>query len=78
MASALNMPIPQSAADEVFDNLSRDLRSRQQSIAEITEMIHVIHLNLLLFKIFYAVNMLYLALLITYILFCMTGGKSSP
>ncbi|KAH7654328.1 geranyl diphosphate synthase protein [Dioscorea alata] len=41
MASALNMPIPQSAADEVFDNLSRDLRSRQQSIAEITEMIHV-------------------------------------
>ncbi|KAM0950697.1 putative all-trans-nonaprenyl-diphosphate synthase (geranyl-diphosphate specific) [Dioscorea sansibarensis] len=41
MASALNMPIPQSAVDGVFDNLSRDLRSRQQSIAEITEMIHV-------------------------------------
>ncbi|KAJ0975701.1 hypothetical protein J5N97_017666 [Dioscorea zingiberensis] len=41
MASALNMPISQSAADGVFDSLSKDLRSRQQSIAEITEMIHV-------------------------------------
>lgn len=41
MASALNMPIPQSAADGVFDTLPKELRARQQSIAEITEMIHV-------------------------------------
>ncbi|XP_068634385.1 solanesyl-diphosphate synthase 1, mitochondrial-like isoform X3 [Aristolochia californica] len=41
MASALNMPIPGSAIDSVDHNVSKDLRSRQQCIAEITEMIHV-------------------------------------
>ncbi|XP_008787643.1 solanesyl-diphosphate synthase 1, mitochondrial-like isoform X1 [Phoenix dactylifera] len=41
MASALNMPIPQSAADGVFGGLPKELRTRQQCIAEITEMIHV-------------------------------------
>ncbi|XP_077253830.1 solanesyl diphosphate synthase 3, chloroplastic/mitochondrial-like isoform X2 [Tasmannia lanceolata] len=41
MASALNMPIPKSAADSVFESVSKDLRTRQQCIAEITEMIHV-------------------------------------
>ncbi|KAJ4758414.1 Geranyl diphosphate synthase [Rhynchospora pubera] len=41
MASALNMPIPQSTAEEVFDTLSEGLRARQQAIAKITEMIHV-------------------------------------
>ncbi|OAY63552.1 Solanesyl-diphosphate synthase 1, mitochondrial [Ananas comosus] len=41
MASALNMPISQSAADGVFNTLSKELRTRQQCIAEITEMIHV-------------------------------------
>ena len=47
MASALNMPIPWSAADNLFGSLSGDLRIRQQRIAEITEMIHVInHWNL--------------------------------
>ncbi|XP_077221107.1 solanesyl-diphosphate synthase 1, mitochondrial-like isoform X1 [Tasmannia lanceolata] len=39
MASALNMPIP--AADSVIESVSKDLRTRQQCIAEITEMIHV-------------------------------------
>ncbi|KAH7678850.1 geranyl diphosphate synthase protein [Dioscorea alata] len=41
MASALNMPIPWSATDNLFGSLSGDLRTRQQRIAEITEMIHV-------------------------------------
>lgn len=41
MASALNVPLSQSAADGVFHSLPNELRSRQQCIAEITEMIHV-------------------------------------
>ncbi|KAG1348181.1 solanesyl-diphosphate synthase 1, mitochondrial [Cocos nucifera] len=41
MASALNMPLPHSVADGVFHSLPNELRSRQQCIAEITEMIHV-------------------------------------
>ncbi|OVA08601.1 Polyprenyl synthetase [Macleaya cordata] len=40
MASALNVSLPESVPDAVTD-LSNDLRTRQQSIAEITEMIHV-------------------------------------
>uniref|UniRef100_A0A6V7QY53 Solanesyl-diphosphate synthase 1, mitochondrial n=1 Tax=Ananas comosus var. bracteatus TaxID=296719 RepID=A0A6V7QY53_ANACO len=41
MSSALNVPIRESIADGVSGGLSNELRSRQQSIAEITEMIHV-------------------------------------
>ncbi|XP_064988153.1 solanesyl-diphosphate synthase 1, mitochondrial isoform X2 [Musa acuminata AAA Group] len=41
MASALNMPIPEAAASGAYNNFSKDLRARQQCIAEITEMIHV-------------------------------------
>ncbi|KAF5957908.1 hypothetical protein HYC85_005133 [Camellia sinensis] len=41
MATALNVPIPGPASDEVVDAISTELRNRQQRIAEITEMIHV-------------------------------------
>ncbi|KAL3330070.1 hypothetical protein AABB24_034098 [Solanum stoloniferum] len=41
MATALNVQIPRSAPQVDVDSLSRDLRTRQQCIAEITEMIHV-------------------------------------
>ncbi|KAJ9550821.1 hypothetical protein OSB04_014866 [Centaurea solstitialis] len=41
MATALNLKIPKPAPEEVVDMFSTDLRLRQQSIAEITEMIHV-------------------------------------
>ncbi|KAH9621308.1 hypothetical protein KSS87_021784 [Heliosperma pusillum] len=46
MATALNMPIPMSSAERlstarVVDTLATELRTRQQCIAEITEMIHV-------------------------------------
>ncbi|XP_020102945.1 solanesyl-diphosphate synthase 1, mitochondrial-like isoform X2 [Ananas comosus] len=41
MASALNVPVRESIADGVSSGLSNELRSRQQAIAEITEMIHV-------------------------------------
>ena len=46
MATALNMPVPVSASDipspdRVVDALATELRTRQQCIAEITEMIHV-------------------------------------
>ena len=41
MASALDMPLPHSVVDGVFHSLPNELRSRQQCIAEITEMIHV-------------------------------------
>ncbi|XP_059303571.1 solanesyl diphosphate synthase 3, chloroplastic/mitochondrial-like isoform X2 [Lycium ferocissimum] len=41
MATALNVPISRSAPQVDVDSLSMDLRTRQQSIAEITEMIHV-------------------------------------
>lgn len=39
MATALNAPVLRPQVD--VDSLSRDLRTRQQCIAEITEMIHV-------------------------------------
>ncbi|KAL4290396.1 hypothetical protein GQ457_14G008180 [Hibiscus cannabinus] len=41
MATALNVHIPKPAAAGVGDFLTTELRTRQQSIAEITEMIHV-------------------------------------
>ncbi|KMZ74551.1 Solanesyl-diphosphate synthase 3, chloroplastic/mitochondrial [Zostera marina] len=41
MASALNAPVVQGATEGVFHGFSKELRARQQSIAEITEMIHV-------------------------------------
>ncbi|KAA8519440.1 hypothetical protein F0562_013685 [Nyssa sinensis] len=41
MATALNVPIPGPAPDRVLNSLSMELRTRQQCIAEITEMIHV-------------------------------------
>lgn len=41
MASALNMPLPESTAQSVLNSVSKETRARQQSIAEITEMIHV-------------------------------------
>ncbi|ERM99202.1 solanesyl diphosphate synthase 3, chloroplastic/mitochondrial isoform X1 [Amborella trichopoda] len=41
MASALKMSIPESATDTALNSLSKELRARQQCIAEITEMIHV-------------------------------------
>ncbi|XP_022715485.1 solanesyl diphosphate synthase 3, chloroplastic/mitochondrial isoform X2 [Durio zibethinus] len=41
MATALNVHLPEPAAASVGDTLTTDLRTRLQSIAEITEMIHV-------------------------------------
>ncbi|KAK1304522.1 hypothetical protein QJS10_CPB11g01807 [Acorus calamus] len=41
MATALNMHISETTADGVSNSLSKELRARQQCIAEITEMIHV-------------------------------------
>ncbi|XP_039003031.1 solanesyl-diphosphate synthase 1, mitochondrial-like [Hibiscus syriacus] len=41
MATALNVHIPELPPAGVGDTLSSDLRTRQQRIAEITEMIHV-------------------------------------
>ncbi|XP_073153897.1 solanesyl diphosphate synthase 3, chloroplastic/mitochondrial isoform X3 [Henckelia pumila] len=41
MATALNAPLPRPAPDAAGDPLSKELRSRQRCIAEITEMIHV-------------------------------------
>ncbi|KAE9597653.1 hypothetical protein Lal_00041583 [Lupinus albus] len=42
MSTALNLPIPNASPPiELDDALATDLRSRQQCIAEITEMIHV-------------------------------------
>ncbi|XP_060178988.1 solanesyl diphosphate synthase 3, chloroplastic/mitochondrial-like isoform X2 [Lycium barbarum] len=41
MATALNVPIPRSAPQVDVDSVSRDLRTRQQSIADIAEMIHL-------------------------------------
>ncbi|KAF3629374.1 Solanesyl-diphosphate synthase 1, mitochondrial [Capsicum annuum] len=46
MATALNVQIPRSAPQVDDDSLSGDLRTRQQCIAEITEMIHVSILSL--------------------------------
>ncbi|MCD7446653.1 hypothetical protein HAX54_013328 [Datura stramonium] len=40
MATTLNVPIPRSAPQVDADSLSRDLRTRQQCIAAINEMIH--------------------------------------
>ncbi|CAK9321228.1 unnamed protein product [Citrullus colocynthis] len=41
MATALNVSIPKPLPHLVGDNLTMDLRTRQQCVAEITEMIHV-------------------------------------
>ncbi|XP_010228271.1 solanesyl-diphosphate synthase 1, mitochondrial [Brachypodium distachyon] len=41
MASALKFPISESTEEGVFSMLASTLRTRQQNIAEITEMIHV-------------------------------------
>ncbi|KAL3530042.1 hypothetical protein ACH5RR_009364 [Cinchona calisaya] len=41
MATAIDAPISQPLPDTSVDNLSMELRTRQQCIAEITEMIHV-------------------------------------
>ncbi|MQM07856.1 hypothetical protein Taro_040705 [Colocasia esculenta] len=41
MASSLNVPLENSVADSVFHSLPKDMRAKQLSIAEITEMIHV-------------------------------------
>ncbi|KAF5201937.1 Solanesyl diphosphate synthase [Thalictrum thalictroides] len=41
MASAFNIDLPKSVPDGVTDSSPSELRTRQQCIAEITEMIHV-------------------------------------
>ncbi|MBA0548484.1 hypothetical protein Golob_019582 [Gossypium lobatum] len=41
MATALDVPIPELSPPGIGDTLPTDLRTRQQRIAEITEMIHV-------------------------------------
>ncbi|XP_020277283.1 solanesyl-diphosphate synthase 1, mitochondrial-like isoform X4 [Asparagus officinalis] len=41
MASALDVPIPKTVIDGNLHMLPKEVRGRQQSIAEITEMIHV-------------------------------------
>lgn len=41
MASALDVPFPKPVVDGEFPTLPKEVRARQQSIAEITEMIHV-------------------------------------
>ncbi|XP_042407205.1 solanesyl-diphosphate synthase 1, mitochondrial-like isoform X2 [Zingiber officinale] len=41
MASALSMPTPTSIAVEVASSFQKNMRTRQQRVAEITEMIHV-------------------------------------
>jgi geranyl diphosphate synthase len=41
MASALKFPVSESTEGGVFSMLASTLRTRQQNIAEITEMIHV-------------------------------------
>lgn len=51
MASALNAPVVQGATEGVFHGFSKELRARQQSIAEITEMIHVRDRNAFFFSI---------------------------
>nr|GMD06702.1 solanesyl diphosphate synthase 3, chloroplastic/mitochondrial [Ipomoea batatas] len=41
MATALNAPVPRSPSEVAVDFSSKEVRTRQQCIAEITEMIHV-------------------------------------
>lgn len=41
MASALSVPLSESTASAVLHNLAKELRGKQQCVAEITEMIHV-------------------------------------
>jgi hypothetical protein len=49
MSTALNLPIPKAPPPmEYGGSTPTDLRSRQQRIAEITEMIHVSPLEILL------------------------------
>jgi len=45
MASALNISNPISAINGMSSSLSKELRARQQCIAEIAEMIHVCHMK---------------------------------
>lgn len=45
MATALNVRVPEPLHDGVEDALATELRTRQQCIAEITEMIHVCFLQ---------------------------------
>lgn len=52
MASAINIPTPVAVAAEVAYSFQKDMRTRQQCIAEITEMIHVSHMNLSCFYLF--------------------------
>lgn len=52
MATALNVQISKPVSEGVADMFSTELRLRQQSIAEITEMIHVRFL-LILYDICY-------------------------
>ncbi|KAL0398303.1 UNVERIFIED_CONTAM: Solanesyl diphosphate synthase 3, chloroplastic/mitochondrial [Sesamum radiatum] len=42
MATALDVQMPRHHADAAIDTLSTELRTRQQCVAEITEMIHVV------------------------------------
>lgn len=48
MATALNVHIPELPPPGIGDALLTDLRTRQQRIAEITEMIHVMFMSPLL------------------------------
>lgn len=41
MATAVDVPIPRQIPEVAVNTLYTELRSRQQCIAEITEMIHV-------------------------------------
>lgn len=50
MSTALNLPIPKPPPpNELGGTFTTDLRSRQQCIAEITEMIHVSPLEFFLY-----------------------------
>lgn len=48
MATALDVHIPELSPPGFGDTLTIDLRTRQQRIAEITEMIHVMFMSPLL------------------------------
>lgn len=50
MATAIDAPISRTPPDTSLDTLSTELRLRQQSIAEITEMIHVSSLQIFAFS----------------------------
>jgi hypothetical protein len=63
MASALKFPMSEVAEVGVLSILSTKLRTRQQNIAEITEMIHVSVLSVLQSETYYVVFPLFLKLL---------------